>query len=85
MPIHILCHPYPDSWCNIAMFMLIHLIQIGFAWLLKRHLLNERHHKDSIQDYNNDDVDGGEGDGENDDDVGMMVTIMKVMMVVVMI
>lgn len=84
MPIHILCHPYPDSWCNIAMFMLIHLIQIGFAWL-KRHLLNERHHKDCIQDYNNDDVDGGEGDGENDDDVGMMVTIMKVMMVVVMI
>ena len=53
--------------------------------MLKRHLLNERHHKDSIQDYNNDDVDGGEGDAENDDDVGMMETIMKVVMVVVMI
>ena len=78
MPRHILCHPYTDSWYNIAIFMLIHLIQTGFAWLLKRHLLNERHHKDSIQDDNNDDV-GGEGDGENDDDVGMMVVMVMVM------
>ena len=75
---HILCHPYTDSWYNIAMFMLIHLIQIGFSWLLKRYLLNERHHKDSIQDNNTDHVDGGEGDGGNDDDVDMMVVVVMV-------